>query len=159
MPGKVLSSREEDAELIDELQVMVYTMHEMLGIDEDPEAEEYDLMLQLDDAIMKVHERMEVDRTHIAMLSMDLIQMSLRASMIAEDLITATKILEAMAKPANGPSFAKALTAMRREATPTVKTLTAQNVDLEFAYSEQELESALRVAIDEYIQDTALAIL
>lgn len=156
MPGKVLSSRADDAELVDELQVMVYTMHEMLGIDEDPEDEQYDLMLQLDDAIMRLSEARDVDRTHIAMLSMDLIQMSLRASLIADDLVTASRILEAMAKPANGNPFAKALMAMRREAVPTVKTIGA-GVDLEFTYSEQQLETALRTAIDEYIHETAVS--
>ena len=163
MPGKILSSRHE-VFFEEALQELVLIAQSILGRDLDPADDEDELIEQLLEALIEIDERVDHDKTHIAMLSMDLISLSIRSTQMMAELKMAMKLIEALARPVvDDAAFANALKIMRREGDATIITkgdegdTGAIEVDVELTFEENKLSEALKLAIAEYIQATAQA--
>lgn len=155
--GKILSSREEPTG-VELLQELVFLTHDALGRSEDPAEELTDLMGQLETSVVDMCIKLDDQDTKISMLSMDLIQVSLRNAAIMSDLRAALRVLEVLGRPVNtkDESFTKALTVVRREGDPDVLVQSGQ-IDVTLAFEEDKLTEAFKLGIEEYINRTAAA--
>lgn len=162
--AKILTSREEPTgvELIQEL---VFLTHEVLGVDEDPADDMAELTEQLENSVVEVCVRLDESDTKIAMLSMDLIQLSLQNATLVGDLRAAMKMLEALGRPANtsDAAFVRALSVIRREGDPEIvsraSTENGIEVDVTLTFTEDKLAEAFKLAVEEYINRMAESVL
>lgn len=162
--GKIFTSREEPTG-VDVMQELVFLTHEVLGLDEDPADDLDTLTEQLENSVVEVCVRLDESDTKIAMLSMDLIQLSLQNASMVGDLRAALKMLEALGRPANTSDepFLRALSVIRREGDPEIVThANSQNgieVDVKLTFTEDKLAEAFKLAVEEYINRVAASVI
>lgn len=161
--AKILSSREEPTD-IETLQELVFIAHDVLGVQEDPSDDPDDLIDQLEQGVLDMGIRISDQQNAIASLSMDVVALSIQNSRLMGDLKLSLKVMEALAREVNdGASFGKALSVIRREGDPEiVNRMTTENgieVDVTLTFTEDKLREALKLAIAEYITQTAASIL
>lgn len=161
--GKILSSRDDPTDL-ESMQDLVAFAHDALEFDEEPADTVEELATQIELAVLGMGDRLRDQSVQIAMLSMDLIELSIRSAGMAKDLRDAVKLIEALAEPVHDTdAFKKALLIMKREGDPTITTRANDDhgieVDVDITFEENDLEEALRLAIGEYITSTAEAAL
>lgn len=162
--GKILTSREEPTG-VEAMQELVYLAHDALGRGEDPAEEPHELMSQLETGVVDMCVKIDDQESKIAMLSMDLIQLSLKNAALVSDLRGALKILEALGRPVNPDDdvFLKSLSTVKREGDPEIvnrqHTEHGIEVDVLLTFSEDKLAEALKLGIEDYVNRTAAAAL
>jgi hypothetical protein len=121
--------------------------------DEDEDSGEVttlELIDQLQANLWEVSDMVAHQRNAISALSMDLLGLTLQTSALTNALHVAHDVLDALAQPPNEEPFDLAFDIMVNAATSSEELVT---------FTRESLDAALRLAIEEYIHETAQSVI